>query len=62
MATCPKCEHTGFRLEEIEISGARYRHYGVVCGACGCLITVIPLVDTNAQLNKLASELGKSLD
>lgn len=62
MAKCPKCSNGSFRLEEIRIGNSNFRHQGVVCTMCECLVAVLPFLETNALIKKLAEKLGKNLD
>lgn len=35
---CPRCGKSQFGIREIDVQNANFRHYAVMCTACGCVV------------------------
>lgn len=35
---CPRCGGFHFGIKEMEVQNANFRHYAILCTACGCVV------------------------
>ena len=56
---CPRCGKSQFGIREIDVQNANFRHYAVMCTACGCVVGTesMELID---RLNKLAQSMDRA--
>ena len=69
MSKCPHCEGGFFELDEVDATGAKYKHYFIQCSGCGAPFGVVEYENAGAILEgeikpflrELASDLRSSL-
>lgn len=56
---CPRCGKAQFGIREIEVQGANFRHYAVLCTACGCVVGTesLELID---RFNRLEERMNRA--
>jgi predicted nucleic-acid-binding Zn-ribbon protein len=59
--TCPKCDNTRFELKELDVVGAQFKLYAIICTSCGCIVSTEEYFNTAATLNIMAKKLGITL-
>lgn len=55
--TCPKCGKSHFGIREIDVQDANFRHFVIICTACGCIVSTETTQDDDRQA-KLESALS----
>ena len=59
--TCPKCDNTTFKLNHIAVDNSSYPLQAVNCTKCGCIISVLDVVNYNQSLINIANALDAKL-
>lgn len=59
---CAKCDNTSFEMVEDAPYRSNFIFMYVRCMKCKTLVTMVPLLDINTRLTKLAKALNINLD
>lgn len=46
---CPRCGGQNFGIKEIAVQNANFRHYAILCTACGCVVGTETMQDDERQ-------------
>ena len=55
--SCPRCGKSVFGIKEFDVQGANYRHYAIICTACGCVVSTETMQDDDRS-NRLLQALN----
>lgn len=53
---CPRCGKGQFGIKEFAVQGANYRHFAIICTACGCVVGTETMQD-DARKNQLQNAI-----
>lgn len=53
MTACPRCDNSSYRLQELQVTGARYKYYSIQCSSCHAPIGVMDWDNIGAALGEL---------
>ncbi len=59
--TCPSCGNRNFTLEEMNVSKAGFKIYGICCSNCGVVVGTQEYYNIGALIFKLANKLNVKL-
>ena len=54
---CPRCGKSNFGIKEFNVQDARFRHFAILCTACGCVVGTESMQD-----DERASQLQNAID
>lgn len=58
---CPRCQHTGFSIKDIEPHPSTYQFAAVHCSSCGAIVGITTARHVPTLLDRLAKALNVSL-
>ena len=61
-STCPKCTSTAFEIKELTVRESNFRLMAVQCSSCGAVVSVQEYNNIGEAINRLANQLGVTLD
>jgi predicted nucleic-acid-binding Zn-ribbon protein len=57
VTTCGKCGNSGFKLQEVSVSGSNFRMFAIQCVSCGVPIGITEYYDAGDLLKEQEKKL-----